>query len=92
LLSGEKGIGSASIADFYEPNGQLKAIHTLPDRLAEVIREVEFGEDDQPKRIRLHEHDAAFARRDRIAQVGAVPCRSMILLKDTKICYHNTII
>jgi hypothetical protein len=52
-------IASASIADFCEPDGRLKAIHTLPDHLAEAIREVEFGEDGRPKRIRLHDKLAA---------------------------------
>jgi hypothetical protein len=31
-------IASASIADFYEPDGRLKAIHTPPDRLTEAQR------------------------------------------------------
>jgi hypothetical protein len=54
-------IASASIADFYEPDGRLKAIHSVPDHLAEAIREVEFDEDGGPKRIRLHDKLAALA-------------------------------
>ena len=49
-------IASAGIADFYQPDGRLKAIHTLPDRLAEAFREVEFGEDGTVKRIRPHDN------------------------------------
>ena len=52
-------IASANITDFDEPDGRLKAIRTLPDRLAEAIREVEFGKDGRPKRIRLHDKLAA---------------------------------
>ena len=52
-------IASASIADFYDWDGRLKTIHTLPNRLAEAIREVEFGEYGRPKRVRLHDKLAA---------------------------------
>jgi hypothetical protein len=48
-------IATATMAEYFEPDGRLKAIHTPPDRLAEAIREVEFGEDGCPKRIRLHD-------------------------------------
>jgi phage terminase small subunit len=48
-------IATATISEYYEPNGRLKAIDTLPDRLAEAVREIEFDENRRPKRIRLHD-------------------------------------
>jgi hypothetical protein len=52
-------IATATMPEYFEPDGRLKDITTLPDRLAEAIREVEFGDDGRPKRIRLHDKLAA---------------------------------
>jgi hypothetical protein len=48
-------IATANVTDFYEPDGRLKDITTLPDRLAEAVREGEFGVDGRPRRIKLHD-------------------------------------
>lgn len=65
-------IATARMSDYYETietvdpaTGEarevrrLRDIHTLPDRLAEAIREVDFADDGRPTRIRLHDKLAA---------------------------------
>jgi hypothetical protein len=54
-------IASANITDFYEPDGRFKDIATLPDRLAEAVREVEYNHDGMVRNIELRDELGALA-------------------------------